>query len=140
MKSCDELKDRLYDEDCRRALEGVGCWPADVADHLASCEACSSVRTELAVDALVYRAALSEDAPASTRAAALAALGEAYPRQAPLLDWRAAAVWGISGAALAGCAVLFVGPLLPLVWQALVVSAAGALAASTELTRQGLEA
>ncbi|HXY41403.1 MAG TPA: hypothetical protein VEQ10_17135, partial [Vicinamibacteria bacterium] len=70
----------------------------------------------------------------------LAALAEAYPPRAPLLDWRSALVWGISGAALAGCAVVFAGALLPLVWQAVVVSAAGSLAAATELTRQGLEA
>ncbi len=140
MKSCDEITERLFDEDCRRALGGEGGWPADVADHLASCQECNSVRTELARDACDYRAALSEEAPASARAAMLAALAEAYPDREPLLDWRSALVWGISGAALAGCAVVFAGALLPLAWQAALVAAAGSLAAATELTRQGLEA
>ncbi len=140
MKSCDGIRDRLYDEDCRHALDGVGRWPADVALHLASCAACNSVRTELATDALEYRAALSEDAPVAARAASLAAFAAACPTRGPLLDWRAAVVWGISGAALAGCAVLFAGALLPLAWQAPLVAAAGSLAAATELFRQGVEA
>ncbi len=140
MTSCDEITARLFDEDCRRAFGGEAGWPPDVADHLASCEACNSVRTEMAEDGREYRAAMPEDASAATRTALLAVLAQAYPAADPLIDWRAAVVWGISAAALAGCAVVFAGPLLPLAWQALLVSAAGSLAAATELTRQGLEA
>ena len=140
MTSCDEIEERLYDEDCRRALKTGHPLPADVAFHLASCSACNSVRTELGDDAHELLTLLSEDAPLATKAALAAALAGACPPPAPLLDWRSAVVWGITGAALAGCAVLFAGALLPPAWQAVLVSAAGSLAAVAELTRQGLQA
>ncbi len=140
MSTCDEILDRLYDEDCRRALAGGAAVPGDVAVHLASCAGCRARWRELGEDALALPAALREEASPAGRAAALAALAEVYPPRATLLDWRATLAWAICGAALAVCAVALVEPRLSVVWQAVVVVAAGSLGAATELTRQGLEA
>jgi hypothetical protein len=140
MRTCDEILDRLFDEDCRRALAGAGAVPGDVAVHLASCAGCNAAWRELGQDALALPATLLEEASPAARAAALAALAQAYPTRGPLLDWRATVAWAIAGGALAICAVALLGSQLSLVWQAVAVVAAGSLGAATDLTRQGLEA
>jgi hypothetical protein len=139
MRTCDETLARLYDEDCRQALARGLSLPADVAPHVASCGGCRALVDGLRVDLLALRSALAEEPSPASRAAALAAFAAACPPPARL-DWRAAAVWGFSGASLAACGVLFAGPLLAAPWPAVLVLASAWLCVATELTRQGLEA
>jgi predicted anti-sigma-YlaC factor YlaD len=49
--TCQELEDRLYDEDARVALRGEGSPPADLAAHMARCPACRASWVEAGTQA-----------------------------------------------------------------------------------------
>ncbi len=57
MLTCTELGDRLFDEDCRLALEGRGPVPPDVAEHRLACADCRVAWEEAAEDLAAIRQA-----------------------------------------------------------------------------------
>jgi hypothetical protein len=107
--TCSDFADRLYDEDCRRALAHRGpvpALPADIALHCASCAACRRLWAEAAEDLATLPALLAEPAPAALAArvrrdlGVLAAARQAGPPRLGL-DWTAAFTWAALGAAAA---------------------------------------
>jgi hypothetical protein len=141
MNTCDEIQDRLFDEDSRRALVARDVVPGDVARHLARCAACRQAWQAARQEMRLLGRSLAEPAPEGLRLGAVHALsGRFPPPPPPLLDWRSAALWGVAGAALAACGVFLAGPLLPPVWQATAVLGVVGVSLGLELTLQGLEA
>ncbi len=142
MNACDRFADRLWDEDARRALVRGAAPPEDMRAHASECRACRKVWDSSVVEMGTLAAGLAEPAPARLRSRALCAMHEALPgRPAPLIDWKPAALWALSGAAVGVSALALSGGLsLPLAWQGLVVSLVALGCLSAVVTRQGLEA
>ena len=122
MLTCAEFSDRLYDEDCRRALSGALAPPADIALHLAAgdggaagaagaaedgCAACRLLWAEAADDLARLPALLLEPPPAHLHAALLRPRGGPTASQAApatsrwAIDWTAGLTWAALGATLA---------------------------------------
>jgi hypothetical protein len=63
MLSCTRFVERLYDEDCRRALETGAPAPPDVADHITLCTECRRAWEEAAGDVRTLPGLLTQPAP-----------------------------------------------------------------------------
>ena len=63
--NCKHLADRLYDDDCRLALETNASAPPDLHDHLASCSDCRAAWDAAADDLHTVRWALVEAPPSA---------------------------------------------------------------------------
>jgi hypothetical protein len=103
MLSCQGFSDRLYDEDCRRALEHRGPVPADAALHLDSCSGCRGLWAEAEEDLATLPELLFEPAPAELEARLRRELARGRARPANprlMLDWTAGLTWAGMGAAL----------------------------------------
>lgn len=102
---CVDLEDRLLDEDCRPALLGRAPAPADVAAHLAACEACHGAWQQAASEARELSRRFVVTPPPRVRTTLLRAFRPATPAPAP---WRDTDCWawvigcGALGAAIAG--------------------------------------
>jgi hypothetical protein len=106
--SCQEFSDRLYDEDCRRALAHRGPVPADAALHRDSCADCRSLWAEAAEDLATLPELLCEPAPPALEARVRRELAKGPSRPANpwfVLDWTAGITWAAIGASLALMAV-----------------------------------
>jgi hypothetical protein len=102
--SCQDFSDRLYDEDCRRALAHRGAVPADAALHLDVCSGCRGLWAEAEEDLATLPGLLFEPAPAALEAGLRRGLarGRARPAKTRLvLDWTVGITWAGMGAALA---------------------------------------
>ena len=140
MTDCERFGDALYDEDARRALATGQPLPPALAAHAGECAACRRLADEVRQDLGLLSRAL--DGPASPRlnATVLATMRRVLPpRDLALVDWRPAAAWAASAAALAVCMLILSGAALPWMWQVVAVLAAAAAALSAEVTLQALE-
>ena len=63
--NCEHLTDRLYDDDCRQALETNAQAPPDLRDHFASCSDCRAAWDVAADDLRIVRGALVEAPPSA---------------------------------------------------------------------------
>ena len=63
--NCEHLTDRLYDDDCRQALETNAQAPPDLRDHFASCSDCRAAWDVAADDLHIVRGALVEAPPSA---------------------------------------------------------------------------
>lgn len=104
---CSDLLLRLYDEDCRIALEGGAPMPADIRAHSATCPECTLVWEQALVDTCVIAGSLSLATPAHLQAQLLAAL-PASPRASHAIDLTAL-TWAVIGGAVGAA---FVGAVL----------------------------
>jgi hypothetical protein len=104
MLSCQDFRDRLYDEDCRRAVAGDAPIPADLSLHRDACAECREEWNAAADDLLHLPVLLAESAPASLERRIRVAVAERSIRTAAPLDWSDGAVWAALGAAAASLA------------------------------------
>jgi hypothetical protein len=141
MNDCARVADRLFDEDARSALLSGAPAPADLAPHIEACAECRRVWNEAAEELGWLAGDLVEASPSRLVSQARSAMRQALPPPAlPLIEWRPVIAWGASGVALGVCAAALMHPLLSAFGQTLVVLAAVASSAGTELTLQGLDA
>jgi hypothetical protein len=97
MLSCDSFRDRLYDEDARRALAGEAPAPADLQAHRLSCADCRREWDEAASDlAALPRLMLERPPSALERRLRIGAAERLAP--SPSFDWMDAATWAAVGA------------------------------------------
>ena len=62
---CEQVADRLYDDDCRLALETNAPAPPDLRDHLESCSGCRAAWEAVADDLRIVRGVLVEAPPSA---------------------------------------------------------------------------
>lgn len=109
MLSCTEFIDRLYDEDCRRALETRGPVPRDVTEHLGSCAECRHAWAEAGEDLHALPPLLLEPAPPALERRVRVRLAEHFQAQ-PELDRVRKVTWS---AAVGAAAALAAAQSLP---------------------------
>ena len=63
--NCEHCGDRLYDDDCRQALDTNSPAPPDLREHLAACTDCRAAWVEAADDLRLVRGDLIEGPPAA---------------------------------------------------------------------------
>ena len=63
--NCEHVGDRLYDDDCRHALDTNNPAPPDLREHLAACIDCRAAWVEAADDLRLVRGDLIEGPPAA---------------------------------------------------------------------------
>ncbi len=63
--NCQDFDNRLYDEDCRKALLGESDVPEDMRNHLHGCPHCREIWSEAEIDTRLLSRALLFEAPAS---------------------------------------------------------------------------
>jgi len=78
--TCEEVLNRLDDEDCRAALLARGAAPADLAHHLASCEDCRAAWAAASEEACRFAGLLIAPLPPRARGMLL----RAFPPPRPL--------------------------------------------------------
>jgi hypothetical protein len=134
MLSCDSFRDRLYDEDVRRALAGQGHVPVDVQRHREACTECRHEWDEAALDLATLPRLMQEAAPAAVvrhvRVGATARL-----RPTPAFDWTEGVVWAAVSVALSVPAAHYLPPWLPGVGPMTLAFVAAALAFAAAVSR-----
>lgn len=98
MLSCQDFRDRLYDEDCRRALSGDAPIPADLSLHREACAECGEEWSAAADDLAHLPLLLVESAPASVERRVRIAVADRMVRRAPAIDWSDGVMWAALGA------------------------------------------
>jgi hypothetical protein len=127
MLSCAQFRDRLYDEDARRALEG-GPVPHELAAHRDACGECTRTWAEALEDLRLFAEGLREPAPPALERRLRVGLAARYPPRAAV-DFSAGIVWAAIGAVAAHWiaavipALAFLGPLSPLVGASIAFAA-----------------
>jgi hypothetical protein len=100
MLTCAAFADRLYDEDCRRAMAG-GSVPTDMAEHASTCSDCRRSWNEARADLEELPALLETPAPLALQRRLRLGLADADRRRA-WPEWaRRTACWTAVGAATA---------------------------------------
>lgn len=126
MLSCTRFVERLYDEDCRRAMEAGIRAPRDVAEHLAACVECAREWDEAERDLRSLPGLLAATPPGSLERGIRLRLAGWQPTS-PTLDWAWRTAWRASvGAAATIAASHAVAPDLAALLGPAVVAFAGA--------------
>jgi hypothetical protein len=137
MLSCPSFRDRLYDEDARRALRGEALPPADLRAHRDACADCHREWEEAAADLATLPAVLLSPAP--TAVVRKVRVGAAERLVAgPGIDWTEGVAWAAIGAALCAPATLLVPALGPIVLGLVGASFAFAASAARRVLREAL--
>lgn len=100
MLTCAQFQDRIYDSDCRQALENRGLVPEDVAEHGEACPACRCSWLEAADDLRELPSLLMQPAPAALERRLRLELAERTSR-VHAIDWWQGIAWAAIGSALA---------------------------------------
>ncbi len=139
MLSCAEFADRLYDEDCRSALERSGPGPRDVAEHRGACDTCARAWLEAAVDLQALRDVLPP-APAALERRLRTQLSERAQPRSPLASARRLACWSAVGAAAALAAARALPPSFAELGLPLLALVGASLAFAMAAAREALRA
>ncbi len=101
MLSCTRFAERLYDEDCRRAMAAGAPAPPDVAEHVAVCVECARTWEEAENDVRSLPSLLTRPAPVALERRLRRRLAEPLRPRATLVWAQRAAWWSVVGAAAA---------------------------------------
>ncbi len=138
MLSCATFLDRIYDEDCRRAMEAGVSAPPDIGEHAAACAGCGRAWKQASEDVRLLPGLLTWPAPEALERRLRVRLAEPRPSSEQLGWLRRTALWSAVGAAAALAAARTLPPELAGVGHPVLALAGASMAFVAGATGEAL--